>query len=163
MFLHSADHWRRSTHQDLNILGRFRAVLFNHILSHKPNTAFPTFRRGIVEYEVQFELVLVIFSKLFELLPQQDIFLIDVCKDETYLCFIGWIFEDCTNDLEHGGDSCAAGNHTKGTDEAWTIHHLTFRTLHFDSIADFHIPNVFGDVSSRITLYISEQEMGRKP
>jgi len=155
VFLHPTDHGRRSTHQDLDILRRFRTTLLNHILRHESNTALPALGGGIIEHKVQFELAFVVLGKLFELLPQQDIFLIDICKDKRQLGFVGGVFEDRTDDLEHGGDSRAACNHTECTHEARAVHHLSFGAFYFDGVADFHVADVFGDVAGWVALDVS--------
>jgi hypothetical protein len=152
MLLHGTNHRRGSTHQYLDILGRLWTMFFDHILSHKTNTPRPSLGRRIIEHQKQLESILLVPRKLLKLLSQKYILLIDIGKDEVYLCSVRAVFEDCADDLEHGSDSCAPCNHTECANETGAVDHLTFGAFDFDGVANFQLADDFGDVACRIAL-----------
>ncbi|RUS35494.1 hypothetical protein BC938DRAFT_482762 [Jimgerdemannia flammicorona] len=96
---HGGDHWWRAAQQNLDTVGRFRAMFVYNILSNKPNAARPTFR-WVVENIMNLE-VIVFSRQSVQILLEEDVLLVDVGENKAQLRLIFRILEHSTNDLNN--------------------------------------------------------------
>ncbi|KAI3481059.1 hypothetical protein L1887_56633 [Cichorium endivia] len=151
VLLHGVDHGRRAAHENLDVVGRLGHVLLNSLLGDKAHAALPADGR-LVEEVVHAELVLVLGSKLVELLLEQDVLLLDVGVDKVDLRLVAGVLEDSTDDLQAGRKSSAAGDHAEVARQAGRVLHLALGALDRDEIADLHGADVLGDVTLLVRL-----------
>lgn len=77
---HGLNHWRRTAKQELHVLGRCGAVFLDHIGSNEADATSPA-GRGVVQDVVDVEVVML-GCEFIEFLLEQNIFFVDVSKDE---------------------------------------------------------------------------------
>jgi len=129
MFFHCRQHGWRATHQNLSGSGGCGEVSLNLVLGNEAHATGP-YRRGIVEDVKQLEAAAVRAGKGIELLPHQDVLLVDVGVDEADGGTVGGVFEDGAEDLVHWGNAAAARDHANGRGEpggvgeraSWTLY-----------------------------------------
>ena len=73
--------------------------------------------------------------------------MVDVGVDEGDFSLVCGIGENGAQDLVHGGDTCAPGNHAELADEAWTVVELSLGTLDTNLVANVELCKVTGNVS----------------
>lgn len=150
--LHSGHHRWRPTNQNLDILGRGWKLLLDHISGNKTDASVPLLRR-VVEHVVDAELG-VLGGERIEFVFEQDIFGVDVGKDEIDLGFIAcWSSaHNGLGDLQHGSDTGAAGNHAKVSDHVRSVYHGALGASDLHLVADLEFGYVFGDVAGGVRL-----------
>jgi hypothetical protein len=127
--------------------GRVESYL-DHVRGDETNTTSPTFR-GVVE-NIVYPNVIVLGGQLIQILLQQNVFLVDVGKDEINLRPVLGVLGDGTDDLKHGGNPGAAGNHTKVAHHVRGVLELPLWPADLDGLSDFEGGNVLGDVASGV-------------
>lgn len=97
---------------------------------------------------------LVLGGQLVEVLAQEDVLLGDVGKDEVDLGAVarGAATDDGLDDLQHGGDARAAGDHAEVADHVGRVHEGALGALDADRLADPESGHVLGDVALRVRL-----------
>ena len=110
-------------------------MVLDHVLAHEADTAFPS-SRGVIEYVVNGELVLVLLCEVIQLGLEQDVFNIDVGVDERDLGLVQGIFHDGANDLEHGSNASAACNHTKVARQGCVVVELSLGSTDTDFLTN---------------------------
>lgn len=153
--LHGADHGRGAAQHDLDVLGRSREALLDHVRSNESNTTGPALR-GVVKYIVDTEAV-ILLDELLQFFLQQDILGVDVGKDQVHLGGVittvaGAVADDGLDDLQHGGDTGSSGDHTNVTAHVRGVHHGTLGAAHLHVVADLQGGQVLGNVTLRVGL-----------
>lgn len=126
-------------------------MLLDLFFGNETNTACPAFRR-VVQDVIHRETVGVVLSKEVELLLQQNILRVYICVYEAELCAILRVLQSRADNLKHGCNSSAAGNHTQVPGERGRICELTLGAFDAYFISDFEQRNVLRDVSLLIGL-----------
>lgn len=121
------------------------------LLGHKPNTTAPLLGR-VVEDVVHLEPVWILLSELVELFFQKDVVQADVGVDEAELRLVEGALECCTDNLEHGRDTCSTGNHANLPRQEWVVLELTLRALNADLVANLEERDITGDVALLVRL-----------
>lgn len=150
----------RTTKQDLNIRIRRRQLLHNLLLANEPNPARPPLRR-VIQHIIHREPLRVLLRELVELLLQQDVLVVDVRVDEAQLRQVERVFERGADDLEHGGDAGAAGDHAELAGEGGVVGELAFGPFDADFVADFEERDVAGDVTLFVGLTSQNGDLDR--
>ncbi|KAH4068676.1 hypothetical protein HBI81_028140 [Parastagonospora nodorum] len=106
--LHRSNHRRRTANQNLDVAGRRRQLLLDHIRSDESNAAGPALWR-VVEHVVYPELG-VLCCKRIEILLEQNVLGVYVCEDEIDLGSVALAAapDNSLDDLQHGSDAGAA-------------------------------------------------------
>ena len=89
---------------------------------------------------------------LVELLAKEDVGLGHVGVDERYGRLIGRVAGDCPDDLEHGRDARAAGDHREVLAEAVRVDKLALGALDLDRVAELRLANDARDVAELVRL-----------
>lgn len=102
--------------------------------------------------------VLVLLGELVQLLRQKDVLWVDVGEDKVEFGGIlptvpGSALDNSLDNLEHGRDAGAAGNHTNVTGHVGSIDHGTLGTTDLHGVANPEAREVFRDVALRIGFY----------
>jgi len=152
VLLHGGNHWGRSANKDFAISGiRVLKVFLDMVFSDEANATFPA-RWGVIEDEVDLEAITVEANKLFYIVLEEDIFLVDVGIDETNGGCVGRVAEDSADDLDHRGNTCASGNHAEMVAEIRVIDEIALGTLYAKSIANLQACKDTRDVAFLISL-----------
>lgn len=122
----------------------------DHIGGNKANTTSPAFW-GIVQNVVNTE-VGVGGRELIQVLLQQNIVLINVCKEQVDLCLIFWVPQDRLNDLQHRSDTSSTGDHAESADKVGAVMEVPLGALDPDSLPNLETGDILGDVASRVGL-----------
>lgn len=127
----------------------------DHVGSHEANTAGPALGR-VVQHVVHAE-TLILLGQLLELLLEQDVIRVDVGKDQVDLGGIvttvaGTVANDRLDDLQHGGDTRATGDHTNVPAHVGRVHHGTLGAAHLHGLSDLQLGQVLGDVALGVGL-----------
>jgi len=109
-------------------------VIVDVILGNEANTAFPVRGRVIKDIE-EFELGGMISDKLIKIVLEKDVLVVDIGIDEGNDCFVGWVTEDGTDDLDHGGKTGATGDHADMVAHAKGIDKVALGALDADGVS----------------------------
>lgn len=131
---------------------RERKTYGNHISSYIADTTLPI-GRGLVEDVVDAE-TLILSGECIEILLEEDVLGGDVGEDEVDLGDIAGLAaaDDGADDLEHGGDSGAAGNHAKVANHVGGVHEGALGAANLDGLANAEASQVLADVSGGVGL-----------
>jgi hypothetical protein len=166
-FLHRADHGRRTTDENLHILCGSRGPFLcpsvhnahgtekirkylNHVGGNESNATRPALRR-VIQYVVDAE-VGVLLRELVQVLLQQNIFQVDVGKDQINLSLVLGVLGDGSHDLEHGSDSSSSSNHAESANHVGSIDKLPLGATGTNGLTNPQIGDVLGDVTGGIRL-----------
>lgn len=124
-----------------------RLTYGNHFGSHVANTALPALR-GLVQNIVNTD-PLVLLDQSIEVLLEEDILGGNIGKDEIDPGEVTVVTttDDGPDDLQHGGDTSAAGNHTKVLHHVRLVLEGALGTAHLDGLTDDEGSHVLGDVA----------------
>jgi hypothetical protein len=97
---------------------------------------------------------LVFAGEGVEVLLEKNVLGLDVGEDKVDLGAVtsGAATDDGTDDLEHGGDAGAAGNHAEVADHVGGVDKGALGAADADRLADAEGGHVFGDVAGRVRL-----------
>lgn len=124
-------------------------VLFDLVLGNETGTASPA-RRRVVEHVEDGEPSRVSSGQLVQFGLEQDVLWVDIGVDEADGGFVLGIFESGTDDLEHGGDSGSASDHSKLTRQLRGIDEFTLRALDPELVSNLEE----GHVARYVTLLV---------
>lgn len=88
--------------------------------------------------------------ELIQVLLQQNILLINICKEQVDLCLIFWVPQDCLDDLQHRGDTSSTSDHAESADKVGAVMEVSLRALDPDSLPNIETGDILGDVSRRV-------------
>jgi len=149
--LHSSYHRGRTANENFAVsCSRVREVLFNVLLGDKTDTPLPA-RGWVVEDINDLEFLLVDIHEFLEVIPEKDIFLIDVGVNKGDGGAIERVPEGGTDDLNHGRNTGTTSNHAQMADEVGGIDKVAFGALDANSVANLEE----GDVAGNVTFFIS--------
>jgi len=94
-----------------HIVGSVRQAFINLFFGDKANTACPALW-GVVEDIVYQEAVGMCSNEVIQLLFKKDIFYVNVGIDEAQASIVCRVLQCSTNDLQHGRNTSATGNHS---------------------------------------------------
>jgi len=120
-------------------------------LGYKTDTTVPA-TRGIIEHIVESEPFGVRLSQTVELISKQYIFMIDISINQIHPGPVLRIFEYDTQDLIHGSDASATGNHAQTASEVVIVNKLPLGSFNTQLVAYFELANVSRDISFLIGL-----------
>lgn len=132
-----------------------RRTYLDHVRRHESYTTGPALGR-VVQDIVDAETI-VLLGQLVELLLEQDIVGVDVGEDQVDLGGVvttvaGTVANNSLDDLQHGGDTRATGDHTNVTAHIGSVHHGALGSAHLHGLADLQLAQVLGDVTLRVGL-----------
>lgn len=90
--------------------------------------------------------------ELIQVLLQENILFINVCKEQIDLCRIFWVPQDRLNDLQHRGDTSSTSDHAESADKVGAVMEVSLRALDPDSLPNPETCDILGDVTGRIGL-----------
>lgn len=122
----------------------------DHIRGHEADAASPAIRR--VVQDVVYAEVVVESAQLIQVLLQQNVLHVNICKDQVHLRIVVRVPQDRLDDLQHWGDPGATGDHAKRADEVGAVVKVALGPLDADGLADFKTCDVFGDVAGGVGL-----------
>jgi len=127
----------------------------DHIGSHEADTTVPVLGR-VVQDVVDAESI-VFLSQFLQLLLEQNVLGVNVGENQINLggviaAVTGTVANDGLDDLEHGGDTSATGDHSDVAAHIGGVDHGTLRTAHLHSLADLELGQVLGDVALGVSL-----------
>ena len=124
----------------------------NHISGNITDTTLPV-GRGLVEDVVNAE-TLVLGSERVEVLLEQNILGGDVGKDEVDLGLVASLAaaDDGADNLQHGGDAGATGDHAKVTDHVGGVDEGALGAADLDGLSDSEAGQVLADVAGGVRL-----------
>lgn len=104
----------------------------------------------------------ILSDESVEVLLEQNILGRDVGEDEVDLGLVASLAaaDDGTDDLQHGGDASAAGNHTEVANHVGGVDEGALGATHADSLANLERRHVLGDVTGRVGLDEKVEEAG---
>lgn len=140
---------------------RTREITYrDHFSSDITNTTSPALWR-LVEHIVHAE-TLVLSRKRIQVLLEQDILLRDIGKDQINLSAIARLAasDNRLDDLQHGGNARAAGNHTKVPHHVGRIRESALGPADADGLADGQGSEVLADVTGGVGLDEQVEEAG---
>lgn len=165
--LETANHGRRTTKKNLDIVGGLGQVFLNygqrmncqtryvstyvdHVGSDVANATGPTLRRlvkNVVHPDTS-----VLGSESVEVLLEKNVLGGNVGEDQVDFSLIASssATNDSTDNLEHGGDSGTTSDHTKVSDHVGGVNESTFGTSDLDGLANSEGSHMLGDVASRV-------------
>lgn len=150
--LHASNHRRRAAEKKLAVRGgRVGEVLCDVLLGDVAGAALPA-GRGVVEHVEDLEALRVDVAELVEVGLEEDISLADVRVEEGDGGAVEGVLEGGADDLDHGRDTCAAGDHAEVADEVGSVHEVALGALDADGVADLELRDVFGDIAEVIGL-----------
>lgn len=94
----------------------------------------------------------VLLGQLVQVVPQQNILLINVGENQVNLSLILWIIAHSSDNLEHGCDTSATGNHTESAAHVGSVHKLALGAADLDGLANLHGSHIAGNVTGRVCL-----------
>jgi hypothetical protein len=150
--LETANHGRRSTEKDLDIVSGLGQVFVDHVGSNIANAASPALRR-LVENVVHAD-TSILGSESVEILLEKNVLGANVGEDQVDLGLVtsGSAANDSTDDLKHGSDSSTASNHTKVSDHVGGVNEGALGATDLDGLANDERSHVLGDVALRVRL-----------
>ena len=124
----------------------------HHFSSNKAHATCPTVR-GFIQHVVDAEAA-VCGGKPVKVLSEENVLAGDVGKDEVHLGLValGPAADDGADQLQHWGDSGAAGDHAEVTDHVWGVDKGALGASHLDGLPDGQRRHVLADVSRRVRL-----------
>lgn len=124
----------------------------DHVTGDVANTSSPAF--GRVVQNVVNSNAAVLFGQGVEVFFEKNILERHVGKNEVDLgpVSIGTAANNSTDNLEHGGDASAAGNHAKVADHIGGVDKSALGAAYADGLTDDERSHVLGDVALRIGL-----------
>lgn len=122
------------------------------VLADKALATGPSCGR-LVKNVVDFDLVGSAGSHGVEFILEKDILGGDVRVDQGYFSLVGRVPGDGLDDLVHGGDPSTAGQHAKVANKTGRVVELALRSLDTNLLSDFHLGDVFRDISHVISLF----------
>jgi len=126
-------------------------MLLDVFRSNKTDATLPAWG-GVVEDVDNFEFLLVDIMELFEIIPEKDIFLVNVGVDEGDSSTVEWVSESGTNDLDHRRNTSTSGDHAKVANEVGRVVEVAFGTLDTNTVTKFQEGNMLGDVALLVGL-----------
>ena len=143
---------RHTTYQELAVsVPRIGEMFLDDFFSDKANATFPTWRR-VVENVKYFETLLVDIHEFFEVISQQNVFLIYISVDQGNCCTIGRVLEGGTDDLNHRRNTSTARNHAEVTNEVRGIEKIALWSFNTKSITYLEVSDVARDIAFFICL-----------
>ena len=136
----------RTTEENLDVAARGGHVFFNVLLGDEADAAGPVLW-GVVEDVVDGEAAGVLGGKVVELFFEEDVVQVDVGVDKGEHRVVGRVLERGPDDLEHGRDAGAAGNHANVAREGGGVHKVALGAAHLDLVANVEQGDVAGDVA----------------
>lgn len=150
--LHGSYHRGRTANENFAVSrGRVREMLFNVVLGDKTDTTLPA-RGWVVEDVDDLEPFLVDVCEFLEVVPEKDIFLIDVGVNKGDGGAIERVPESSTNDLNHGRNTGTSSDHAQVADNVGGIHKVAFGALDTYVVANLEERDVAGNVTLFIGL-----------
>lgn len=147
VFLHGGHHRRRTADENFAVRSvGVGDVLLDVFLGDITNTTFPA-GRGVVENVEDLELEFMDVEKFLEVVLEENVFFVDVGVNEGDGGRVERISESGTDDLDHGGDTCATSDETEVTGHFWLVTEVALGTLDADGITDLEFRDVLGDVA----------------
>jgi hypothetical protein len=148
--LETANHGRRTTEKNLDIVGGLGQVFVDHVGSDIANATGPTLRRlvkNVVHPDTS-----VLGSESVEVLLEKNVLGGNVGEDQVDFSLVASssATNDSTDNLEHGGDSGTTSDHTKVSDHVRGVNESTFGTSDLDGLANSQGSHVLGDIASRV-------------
>ena len=147
---------RRSCHTVSTCISNSIAITnLDHVGSHEADAAVPAFGR-VVQDVVHAESV-VFLDQLLQLLLEENVIWVDIGEDQIDLggvvaAVAGTVADDRLDDLEHGGDTSATGDHTDVTAHVGGVDHGALGTAHLHGLTDLELGQVLGDVALGVGL-----------
>lgn len=154
--LHSRNHRWGPTHQHLTIRTRRRQPLLDHLLADEPNTPSPSLRR-VVQHIVHLQSRWlpcpgIAVQNRLDLVLEEDVLLVDVGVDEGDGGVVEGVLQGGFDDLDHGGDTGAAGDHADVRREGGVVDEVALGALDADFVVYFEEGEVAGDVAFFVCL-----------
>jgi hypothetical protein len=118
---------------------------------HEPDAPCPS-RWWIVQNIVNFESRRIFVGQLIELFLEENILVVNVSINETQPGGILGVLKGSADDLQHGCDTGASGDHANFTWECWRIVELTLWTFNANVVANLEERNIAGDVALLVRL-----------
>jgi len=150
--LHCLDHGGRATDENLDILGRRGELLLDEVLGDEASGTGPALGR-IVQHIVDPEAGIVGCQRI-ELVLEQNVVGIDVGEEQIDFCLVAGCAtaDNGLDDLQHGCDACATGDHTKMPDHVGRVDHGALGAPDLHRIANLEVGDIFGNVTRRVRL-----------
>jgi hypothetical protein len=124
-------------------------MFFNVVLGDKADTTLPA-RGWVVEDVDDLELLLVDVHEFLEVIPEKDIFFINVGVNKGDGGTIERVPESSTDDLNHGRNTGTSSDHAQVADNVGGIHKVAFGA--FDAYIVANLEE--GDMAGNVTLFI---------
>lgn len=137
--------------ENTSFFRRDRAYL-DDVCGDETDTSSPALGR-VVEHVVDSEAG-ILASELVQVLPEEDVILVDVCEDQVDLGLVagGAASHDSLGDLQHGSDTGATGDHAKAFNHVGSVDHGTLGTLDLHGVANVQSCEVTADVAGGVAL-----------
>ena len=148
-----------TTQKDFDIVATTGKVIFDLSLRNETGAASPAGGRVVEDVEDR-EPSRVSGSKLIQFSLEQYILWVDVGVDEADLGSVFGIFKSGTDDLEHGGNSGSASDHSELTRQFRRIDEFTLGALDPELVSNLEEGHMARDVALLIGLETSERCVG---
>lgn len=127
----------------------------DHIGSHEADTAGPALG-SVVENIVDAESI-VLLLQLLELVLEQNVLGVDVGEDQVNLGGVvttvaGTVADDSFDNLQHGGNTSATGDHTNVTAHVGGVDHGALGAADLHVVTDLQVGKILGDVTLGVSL-----------
>ena len=134
-------------------------MLFNVVLGDKTDTTLPA-RGWVVEDINDLEFLLVDIHEFLEVIPEKDIFFVDIGVNKGDGGAIERVPEGGTDDLNHGRDTGTTSNHAQVADDVGGIDKVAFGALDADIVTNLEEGDVAGNVAFFISLETWVEDWG---
>jgi len=152
VFFHGGDHGRGSANEKLAVSGgRIGKELFDMLFSDEANTTFPA-RRRVVEDVVDGEFQFINIVKFLKVIPEKDVFLVNVSVDESNGGAVERVPQGSADDLNHRGNTSSTGDHAEMTNRVGGVSEVALWTFDPDAVTNLQSRNIFGDVALLVAL-----------
>lgn len=91
-------------------------------------------------------------AQLIQVLLQENILLINICKNQVHLRFIIAVPQNGLDDLQHRGNPRSTRNHPERADQVRPVVEVPLGTFDADGLTDFQTRDVFGNVARWVGL-----------
>lgn len=122
----------------------------DHIRGHETDTTSPAIRW--VVQDVVYAEIGIGSAQLIQVLLQQNVLRVNVCKDQIHLSIVIWVPQDRLDDLQHRSNPGATGDHAECADKVGAVVKLALGPLNADGLADFEACDIFGYVAGGVGL-----------
>lgn len=126
-------------------------MLFNMLLGDKADTTLPA-RGWVIEDIDDLEPLLVDVREFLEVMPEKNIFLVDVGVNKGDGSAIERVLKSSTDDLNHGRNTGTSSDHAQVADNVGGIYKVSLGALDTYIVANFEERHMAGDVTLFIGL-----------